>query len=214
MNLYEPRYTGSKALLIGINKYQKVAPLSYAVNDAQGLKITLTEHFDFQTEDVTVLLDTDATKENIIRTFLRFADGASASDDRIVFFFAGHGYTRPSNRQEVGFLVPVDGDIDDLASLIRWDDLTRNAELIPAKHILFIMDACYGGLALTRSLPAGSMRFLKDMVQRLSRQVITAGKADETVADADGPLPGHSVFTGHLLEGMAGKAKTQDGNGT
>jgi hypothetical protein len=35
-----------------------------------------------------------------------------------------------------------------LSGLIRWDELTRNADLITAKHMLFVMDACYGGLAL------------------------------------------------------------------
>jgi hypothetical protein len=44
------------------------------------------------------------------------------------------------------------------------------------------------------------MRFLRDMLQRFSRQVLTAGKADETVADENGPRPGHSIFTSHLLE--------------
>jgi hypothetical protein len=73
------------------------------------------------------------------------------------------------------------------------------------------MDACYGGLAITRALPSGSMRFLKDMLQRYSRQVLTAGKANEVVADAGGPIPNHSVFTGHFLQGLQGKAATSDG---
>jgi len=66
-------------------------------------------------------------------------------------------------------------------------------------------------LALTRSLHAGSTRFLKDMMLRYSRQVLTAGKADEVVSDSGGPLPNHSVFTGHLIEGLRGKAATENG---
>lgn len=73
------------------------------------------------------------------------------------------------------------------------------------------MDACYGGLALTRSLNPGSTRFLKDMMLRYSRQVLTAGKADEVVSDSGGPLPNHSIFTGHLIEGLRGKAATENG---
>jgi uncharacterized caspase-like protein len=76
---------------------------------------------------------------------------------------------------------------------------------------MFVMDACYGGLAITRTLKPGSMRFMKDMLLRRSRQVLTAGKADEVVADLGGPLPNHSVFTGHLLEALAGKAASPDG---
>ena len=49
------------------------------------------------------------------------------------------------------------------------------------------------------------------MMQRSSRQVITAGKADETVADGGGPTGNNSIFTGHLLEGMSGAASTESG---
>ena len=132
-------------------------------------------------------------------------------NDRLIVFFAGHGHTVKSSRGEVGYLVPWDGDCGKLASLIRWDELTRNADLIEAKHILFLMDACYGGLAIMRALKPGSMRFLKDMLVRRSRQVLTAGKADEVVADRGGPLPNHSVFTGHLLEALDGKAADPTG---
>ena len=62
-----------------------------------------------------------------------------------------------------------------------------------------------------RALKPGSMRFLKDMLVRRSRQVLTAGKADEVVADRGGPLPNHSVFTGHLLEALDGKAADPTG---
>ncbi|MBP0624653.1 hypothetical protein, partial [Cupriavidus consociatus] len=65
------------------------------------------------------------------------------------------------------------------------------------------------GLALTRNTLPGSTRFLKDMLLRHSRQVLTAGKADETVSDAGGPLAGHSVFTGHLIEALRGKAASE-----
>ena len=137
-------------------------------------------------------------------------DDAVGENDRMIVFFAGHGHTAPSRRGEIGFLVPVDGDPSDLSTLIRWDELTRNADLISAKHIFFIMDACYGGLALARSsFKPGSMRFLKDMLQRFARQVLTAGKADETVADANGPRQGHSLFTGHLLDALEGAATSE-----
>jgi len=142
---------------------------------------------------------------------LSLTTDAIAPDDRVVVFFAGHGVTRSGRRGEVGYLVPVDGDVTKLSTLLRWDDLTRNSDLIVAKHLFFIMDACYGGLAITRSAQPGSMRFLKDMLQRYSRQVLTAGKADEVVADIGGPKPGHSVFTGHLLEALEGKASTPSG---
>jgi uncharacterized caspase-like protein len=105
---------------------------------------------------------------------MRFANGDIAPDDRILFFFAGHGHTVPG-RHETGFLIPQDGDPEELSSLIRWDEFTRDADLIPAKHMLFLVDACYGGLAVHRkAVAAGSKRFLSDLMQRYARQVLAA----------------------------------------
>jgi len=166
--LYQPKYASSHALVIGINKYKHVGPLIQACNDAQAVAKVLTSRFDFPEGNVELLIDGKATRKAIMQSFFRFANTEIVKpDDRLIIFFAGHGHTAPGRRGEAGFLVPVDGDPADLSSLIRWDDFARNADLISAKHILFIMDACYGGLLLTQTtIPPGSMRLLKDMLQR------------------------------------------------
>ena len=207
---YSPLYLNSHALVIGINDYQHVSPLGYAVNDAEAIAKLLTDEFEFKKENILLLTDIEATRANIIDSFLSYTNKVDP-DDRIIFFFAGHGHTINSRRGEVGFLVPHDGSSHNLSTLIRWDEITRYAELIPAKHMLFVMDACYGGLMLTRSLAPGSMRFLKDMLLRYTRQVLTAGKADEVVADSGGPISGHSIFTGHFIEALKGKAESEEG---
>ncbi len=209
--LLKTHYAGSHALVIGINSYKLVSPLSYAVNDATAIRDLLVDDLGFPSDNVTCLLDEGATREAILKTYYRFMREDVGLDDRVLVFFAGHGHTLTGNRGEVGFLVPHDAVPDDYSTFIRWDDLTKNSELIRAKHLMFIMDACYGGLALARSTLPGSARFLKDMLLRHSRQVLTAGKADETVSDAGGPLAGHSVFTGHLIEGLRGKAASDGG---
>jgi hypothetical protein len=202
---YLPSYRNSWALVIGINAYQHVAPLSYACNDADAVAGSLINDLSFPENQLALLKDGVATKEAILHTYLRFSE-STGPDDRVLIFFAGHGTTFEGSRGQVGYLVPVDGDRDNKSTLIRWDDLTRNAELIPAKHILFIMDSCYSGLAIQRAILPGTERFLSDMLQRFSRQVITAGKADETVADGGGPQGNNSIFTGYLLEGLKGAA--------
>lgn len=209
--MYKTTYGQSYALIIGIDVYAFTGPLGYAVSDATAISEVLIGHLGFEAGNVCVLINEDATRSAILKSFLAFATRVD-EDDRIIFFFAGHGHTLSSLRGDVGFLVPHDGSPADLSTLIRWDELTRNADLICAKHLLFLMDACYGGLAVTRAFNPGSMRFLRDMMQRVSRQVLTAGKANETVSDSGGPLPNHSVFTGHLLEALSGKAKDNQEN--
>ena len=207
---YSPLYSNSHALMIGINNYQYASPLGYAINDAEAISKLLIDEFGFKKENVHLLTDADATRTLIIDSFLSYANKVDVND-RIIFFFAGHGHTVLGHRGEVGFLVPYDGNSHNLSTLIRWDELTRDAELIPSKHMLFVMDACYGGLVLTRLLSPGSMRFVKDSLLRYTRQVLTAGKANEVVADSGGPIPGHSIFTGHFIEALQGKAAMEDG---
>jgi hypothetical protein len=209
---YQPGYANSYALVLGIDAYQHVGPLSYAANDARGVAGALTAH-GFLPGNVQTLLDGAATRAAIMSAFMRFADPAVLEpDDRLLVFFAGHGHTLTGRRGETGFLVPVDGQIADPSTLIRWDELTRNGELIAAKHVLFLMDACYGGLAVSRqSLPPGTTRLLNDMTRRYSRQVLASGKPDEVVADGCGVRPGHSLFTAHLLNGLDGAAATTEG---
>lgn len=198
-------------MIIGINSYKNASPLNYAVNDAKEFRKIIIEKLGFDEKNIEYLIDKDATKSAIQKSFDRFTENDIDYDERILVFFAGHGHTKNGSKGEVGFLVPYDAKMDKISSLIRWDEFTRNTDLIRAKHILFIMDACYGGLALQRSFGAGTTRYLKDMLLRNSRQVLTAGKADEVVSDSGGPLPNHSVFTGHLLEGLNGKAITEQG---
>jgi hypothetical protein len=209
---YKKEYTNSWALIIGINQYQHLTPLWHAKNDAEDLAKLLESTFDFKKENIFLLIDGEATQEAIREVFHEFTKISKVDpNDRLLIFFAGHGHTAKGNRGEVGFLMPVDGDAEDVNTLIRWDELTRGADLIPAKHIFFIMDACYGGLAFLRAPSFGSARFLGDMLQRYTRQALTSGKADEAVADGNGPRPGHSIFTGHLLNALEGGAAREDG---
>lgn len=210
-NIYKQEYTNSWALVIGINKYQNVSHLYYARNDAEAISTLLINKFNFPKENVTTLYDDEATRDAIMKSYMRFAREDVNADDKIFIFFAGHGHTIRGLRNDIGYLVPVDANLQDLSTFIRWDELTRNSEIIQAKHIFFVMDACFSGLAITRAFKSGSMRYLKDMLQRYSVQVLTAGKADEPVADANGPIPEHSIFTGYLIQALEGNAYINEG---
>ena len=205
MQIYDSFYSNSWAICIGINSYQNVQPLKFAVNDATEFANMLIQYFSFSTENVKLIINEQATKKEIMKCYLDLSEKCDVND-KVIFFYAGHGETRLANYGEVGFLVPYDASKEDISTLIRWDDLTKNSDLIPAKHMLFILDACFSGLIFTRSFASGTRRFIKDMLQRYSRQAIAAGKANQTVSDGNGPIPDHSIFTGHLLNGLKGEA--------
>jgi peptidoglycan/xylan/chitin deacetylase (PgdA/CDA1 family)/uncharacterized caspase-like protein len=202
-------YRDSHALVIGINQYAAWPRLSHAVRDAQAVRESLVTRFGFKADNVTLLTDAEATRANILKALNdRFGDAKRVKrDDRVFVFFAGHGSTRklPSGR-EVGYIVPVDAGLNDLqADAIAMPQLQEVAEAITAKHALFVIDACYSGLGLTRGASAAAdSNFARTNARRIGRQMMTAGGADQQVAD-DGP-GGHSVFTWTLLQALNGKA--------
>ncbi len=198
-------YANSWAIVVGIDKYQKWPQLQYAVRDAEGVGQMLVQKFGFAPERVITLKNEAATRNGILSAFHdRLAHGGLQANDRIFVFFAGHGATRKlSSGRDLGYIVPVDADPNNLATdAIPMTELQNIAESLPAKHALFVMDACYSGLGLTRG--AANASFLRDNAKRLGRQMLTAGGSDQLVSDG-GPN-GHSVFTWTLLQGLGGKA--------
>ena len=57
-----------KALLVAVNKYKDlgITDLRGCVNDAENMKAFLIEHREFETPNIMILRDLDATKANII----------------------------------------------------------------------------------------------------------------------------------------------------
>lgn len=191
--------------MIGINDYAKWPKLQYAVKDAQAMRQVLIEKFGFAAERVISLNDGQATRNGILAAFHeKLAHGGLKKNDRVFVFFAGHGATRKlTSGRDVGYIIPADADPAQLATdAIPMTEIQNIAESLAAKHVLFVMDACYSGLGLTRGANSGG--FLRENAKRIGRQMLTAGGADQLVADG-GPN-GHSIFTWTLLQGLAGKA--------
>ena len=209
-------YRESWAVIIGINDYQRWPKLRYAVNDANGIEEVLTGKFGFKKENIRKLLDGDATRQRIMQVLGdELSDGNKVQrEDRVFFFFAGHGTTRTfEDGRQVGFIVPVDADQTNYVSTaISMAQIREASDMIPAKHVYFVMDSCYSGLALSRGSGAyeKDRSYLDEITRRTARQILTAGGANQQVAD-DGPN-GHSVFTWALLQGLQGQADL-DGNG-
>ncbi len=197
-------YSDSWAIVIGIDDYARWPRLQYAVRDARAVRETLIQKFGFAADHIVPLENGEATRTGILAAFHnKLANAGMKKNDRLFVFFAGHGATRQlSSGRDLGYIVPVDSDPSQIATdAIPMTELQNIAESVTAKHALFIMDACYSGLGLTRG--AGNSNYLRDNAKRIGRQMLTAGGADQLVADG-GPN-GHSVFTWALLQGLGGK---------
>ena len=206
-------YDNSWALVVGINKYENVRPLNNAIEDAIAVKNMLINDFGFLRSNVNVLLNNEATQNNIKKQLDALVRSAK-ENDRVVFYFAGHGMTETSGLEgiDMGFLLPVEGNKENLyLTTIPMDELKRISDRSKAKHMLFLVDACYGGLAAqnTRSLVSSDIpNYIEKISNEFSRQIITAGGKSEEVLEKDDWE--HSAFTKNILSGL--KEKRADMN--
>ncbi len=196
-------YHKSWAIVVGINKYNVCPPLEYAVSDAQAVAKKLREiGFD----DVIEILDKEATRERILTVLGSELPKKAGPDDRVLIFFAGHGQTETlPDGKEQGYLIPVDGDLSNyFTTAISMQQVREISERVPAKHILYVMDACYSGQGFTRAIgvePAIN-GYLHKITSLRSVQMITAGGKKEQAVE----VQGHGLFTQYFLRGLDGEA--------
>ncbi|MGB5933474.1 MAG: caspase family protein [Anaerolineae bacterium] len=206
---YQSEYTGSWALIVGIDAYSHLSPLQGAVNDATAVAAVLKDKFEFPEDHIFLLLNEDATQRTIVNHLEILAQRAQP-DDRAIFFYAGHGATRKTALGgEVGYISSVESQDGKWNSFIRIDDVTRYSSLIAAKHIFYVFDACFSGLALMREVAIKVRvpdipRWIADCMTHRARQVLTAGLAEQPVGDLT--EESHSIFASYLLRALAGEA--------
>ncbi|HLC17149.1 MAG TPA: caspase family protein, partial [Thermodesulfovibrionia bacterium] len=142
-----PYYDNSYALVIGIGKYDasKWEDLDNAVKDAK----SVAEILQSQGFQVTALYNEEAKRSSILKEQNDLARKLK-HNDRVVFFFAGHGHTEEVGGEDFGYIVPYDGTGTE--TYISMDELrSQSKKLGTAKHLLFLIDSCYGGLLVKRS---------------------------------------------------------------
>ena len=199
---YSESYRKSRALLIGINEYADVSfgTLDYAENDASSmatLLVSLKMAFE-----VDALSGEQATRQAILSKL--HALRGSDPDDRIIVFYAGHGFVVTDRfGREKGFLAAQDSIADREFTSIALSEILELRKHTDAKHIGFVFDSCFSGqaLGLTRM---GTNVAKGKYLSRRAYQVITGGAGDQTVLD-------NPSMTAQLINAIeTGAAKEED----
>lgn len=207
----EGTYNKSWALIVGINEYSdfNIPNLKNAENDALAVSKELIKRFDFQEENVILLLGENATRIAIQENYERLSEEDVQVNDRLFLYFSGHG-TKATSRwgEERGYFLAFDSVKGKRSSYLPWKEMVEEAYQIPAKHIFFVCDACYSG-TFTRGILDGQKHFVEDLLKRRSIQVLTSGKGDQLVQDGNGVFHGHSIFASRFLEALKGGAQNE-----
>lgn len=196
-------YSGSYALVIGNSEYSNGWDrLSGVQTDIVAVRNVLQRHgFVVETEENL----TSEKFETRIRKFIN--DYGYDRDNRLIIYYAGHGYTLNSagDKRELGYIIPSDTPLPNedekgfrqkAVSMIAIQSFARQ---IQAKHALFIFDSCFSGklFALRNTLKVTP--FIYEKVDSPVRQFITAGNETQTVPD-------ESIFRRAFVRGLEGEA--------
>jgi hypothetical protein len=196
-------YEKSWAVVIGIDGYRHWPPLQAAVADATAMAQRLRE-MGFDT--VTFIRDTEATRERILTEIGTRLSEETGPNDRVVIYFAGHGYTEdlPTGEQ-VGYLIPADCPQSNFFThAISMQQIRETFSRMRAKHIYYIIDACFSGYGFTRSagISPQARGYLKVVTEKRAVQMITAGRKGDLAHEQGG----HGIFTLYVLRGLKGEA--------
>jgi len=201
----------SYALVIGIGHYENLpasAQLRYPERDAQSIYTTLIseEGGRFSANHVHMLTGTQANKANILHEIQNWLPSVTAPDDRVLIYFAGHGFISAGK----GYLAPYDIDLHNIAdTAISMDTVgTLVGTTIKGKWKVLLTDACHSGAITPETVPAELNHLLLDVHKSIFS--LTASRDREQSferSDLDG---GHGIFTYYVVRGLAGEA---DANG-
>jgi len=202
------RYQKSYALLIGMSRYTSGWSDLGSVPGELDQVGDMLEAQGFS--KVVKRLDLDSIElRRIFETFI--SDYGFESDNRLFFFFSGHGHTLkgPWGR-ESGYIVPVDAP-DPRADLkgfkskaVEMEQIRTWVSKLDARHVLFLFDSCFSGTVFTYKSGKDMPPAIADATSEPVRQFITAGKARRQV-------PARSVFTPAFVDAI--KRRKGDLNG-
>ena len=207
------------AFIIGIDNYQSgVPPLKTAVNDAKKLIEVLRSKHQYQT---WVCLDSFATLNNINQFLEETLPAQVTENDRLLFYFAGHGVALNGDDGPVGYLIPQDAKLNETKSYLPMAKLHSALSKLPCRHFLGILDCCFAGAfrwSSTRDLITSPEVIYQEHYDRFIRdaawQIITSSASDQKALDnfqldtERGQVGNHSPFATALLEALEGAADT------
>jgi hypothetical protein len=206
-------YEKSYALVITVSDYGNGwSPIPNADSEGDQISKVLREN------GFSVWRVREPTRNDLDRILTEFvATNGHKIRSRVIIYFAGHGYTRPTDKAGYIVLRNASAPNNDASNFFKGAFPIRNFENIAAEieavHALFIFDSCFSGSIFgvrsdspESAPPKGNGARLRLLTSEPDpvRQIITAGRANEEV-----PQSGH--FTPYLVHALRSGIASTDG---
>lgn len=197
---------GNSVLIsVGINHYKnKEDNLKNCIKDAQDVYRIFSNKDELQlnhekSAKMCSSEQSQITKESILKCVEEKAMLAT-KNEKIIFYYSGHGVVI----EEKFFIIPSNGDISKIDSLVSLDELLQIISRCPAKSKILIFDACRTVKKGTKCVEKLSFNFLKRYMND-AKGVAILYSCNVNEYSMDQYLDkGNSVFTRFLIEGLMG----------
>lgn len=195
------------AVVVGIATYQHMPSLRYTDDDAYQFYAFLKSPEGGALPDgqLKVLIDEDATRDNILGA-LRNVLGQADENDVVLFYFSGHGVE--------GSFIPA--DFDGYSYRLYHEDIRKILEESRARHKIVLGDACHSG-TLIGDIQTNELLAAKAPVYHMLEKyykafenssggmaLLMSSKGVEVSLEDTGLRSG--VFSYYLVRGMKGEA--------
>ena len=202
----------SYALVIGVAQYADpaVQRLEFPDRDAESIDSILIspEGGNFRAENVHKLIGPKATLAAIRHELEEWLPSVAKDDDRVVVYFAGHGFIAGGK----AYLAPYDLKVSDIAHTAYPMDTLGSvfANKVKAKWKVLLTDSCHSGAISVDSDAQAMHGALQDLGKSLFS--LTASRDRERSYESKDWGGGHGIFTYYVVKGLEGSAdENRDG---
>ena len=201
----------SWAIIIGISEYKfagqnDLKNLLFADEDARTFAYAL-KNLGWNESHLKLLVNKEATQRNI-KIALESWLTKAGPNDKIVLFWAGHGFPDPEDPERVYFAC-YDTEISIPATGYRMDRVRATLEERKSRNVILFADTCHAGKIITRGARGLSIVPQIDKMRR--KKDIPKGWIFMVSADTDRQAIEHSswtngAFTHCLINALTGAA--------
>ncbi len=186
------------AVVVGVSRYVHMPALKYSDDDAYKIYAFLKspEGGAIPDEQIALLIDEDATRNNILKSLNEVSLKAD-ENDVVMVYFSGHGLE--------GTFIPI--DYDGYQNALRHDDVREMLNKSLAKHKVCYADACHSGSLLAAKSPfASDLNFFYEELDKTKggTAFMMSSKSKEYSLEDGGLRQG--IFSHYLIRGLKGEA--------
>ena len=153
-----------RALLVGIDNYHPdshkhgVKDLTGCKNDVEAMTSLIKEKYAFLQPNIQTLVDSEATRENIINGFRNHLQKDVDNNTTVLFYFSGHGSMQYTSQHFQKYIADKEHNFEE--TLVCYESRVSNKHLDLADkelailikeiaqkdaHIVIILDSCHSG---------------------------------------------------------------------